>query len=84
MRSTLADVTLRLSATSLGFSVDARLRSFGDRWIAIADIASERELGLGTTARQALEGALAFLATKDRVALLCDPGLFAASAAVAS
>jgi hypothetical protein len=64
--------------------VDVRLRSFGDRWLAVAEIADERELGLGTTPRQALEGALASLASEDRAALLCDPGLFGASAAVAS
>jgi hypothetical protein len=84
MRSTLADVKFRLSAPSLGFWVDVRLRSFGDRWLAVAEIANDRELGLGTTPRQALEGALASLASEDRSALLCDPSLFGASAAVAT
>jgi hypothetical protein len=84
MRSTVADVRFRLSAPSLAFWVDVRLRSFGGRWVAVAEIANDRELGLGTTPRQALEGALSSLTTEDRSALLCDPSLFGASSAKAT
>ncbi|HEV8053748.1 MAG TPA: hypothetical protein VGP30_02850, partial [Candidatus Limnocylindrales bacterium] len=42
---TLVRVNVRLSATSLDFWVDVRLRSFGGRWIAIAEIAGEQEVG---------------------------------------
>ena len=72
----------RLSAPELDLSVDVRLRSFGDRWIAAAEIAGDRELGLGSSAREALTAALASLGQAASEALLADPALFGPSAAV--
>jgi len=78
-RLTLVDVRFRLSASSLVFYVDVRLRSFGERWIAVADISGDSELGLGTSAREALAGALSTLGAQATTALLADPRLLAAS-----
>ena len=47
MMPTLVSVEFRLSASAYDFWVDVRLRCFGDRWVAVADIADEPELGLG-------------------------------------
>jgi hypothetical protein len=49
---------LRLTAPSLDFWVDVHLRSFGGRWIAVAEITDEKELGLGSTSREALASAI--------------------------
>jgi hypothetical protein len=76
-------VQFRLAAPVVDFWVDVRLRSWGDRWLAVADIAGEPEIGLGRTARQALEGALASLGQRTARALLADPALAAASADIA-
>lgn len=63
----------------LDFTVDVRLARFGDRWLAVADIADEPEVGLGQSARQALEAALASLGDVAARALLADTALLAAS-----
>lgn len=63
---------LRLSAPSLGFWVAVRLRSFGDRWIAVADIADDLELGTAMTARGALAQALSPLGGEAADSLLDD------------
>ncbi len=63
----------------LDFSVTVRLARFGDRWLAVAEIADEPEVGLGRTARQALEAALASLGEHATRALLADTALLAAS-----
>ena len=83
MMPTLVSVEFRLSASAYDFWVDVRLRCFGDRWVAVADIADEPELGLGRTARQALEGALAPLGRRAADAFLSDPVLLSASADIA-
>lgn len=49
MRPTLVSVKLRLRASCLEFWVGVRLRNFGGRWVAVAEIAGEHELGLGAT-----------------------------------
>ena len=59
--------------------MDVRLRSWGDRWLAVAEIAGEPEIGLGGNARAALEGALASLGQRAASAFLTDPTLPAAS-----
>lgn len=61
---------LRLAAPEIDFWVDVRLRSWGDRWLAVADIAGDPEIGVGTNVRQALEGALAPLGQRTAQALL--------------
>ncbi len=73
----------RLSAPSLDFCVDVRLRKVGGRWIAVADIAGEHELGLGATARTALTAALSSLPGAAAAALLADPELFDVSRKIA-
>lgn len=65
-------MNLRLTAPSLDFWVDVRLRSFGDRWIAVAEIAGEPELGLGSEPGEALASALSALGSDAVCALLGD------------
>ncbi len=78
--STLVRTQFTLSAPGrLDFSVRVRLGRFGDRWLAVAEIADEPEVGLGRTARQALEAALASLGEHAARALLADTALLAAS-----
>jgi hypothetical protein len=74
----------RLVAEAPDLAVDVRLRSFGDRWMAVADIAGEVEIGLGRTAREALVGALARLDQYAASALLSDLALLAPSVEIAS
>lgn len=76
------NVEFRLTAPAMDFWVDVRLCSLGggDRWLAVADIAGEPEIGLGLTARRAIEGALAALGPQTAQAFLADPALLAASA----
>jgi hypothetical protein len=38
-------MTFRLRAPGLDFYVDVRLRGFEGRWVAVADIAGDQELG---------------------------------------
>jgi hypothetical protein len=64
----------------LEFHVDVRLTNRGARWVAVAEIAGEREVGIGRTASQALAASLSVLGPHASAALLADPGLMAASA----
>ena len=66
---------LRLTAADLSFYVDVRLRSFRGRWLAVADIAGDPEIGLGLTAFDALTAALSSLGPTATSALLADPQL---------
>jgi len=68
-------VELRLTDPALDFWVDVRLRSWGDRWLAVADIAGESEVGLGRSAREALGNALTPLGELAARAFLADPTL---------
>lgn len=79
MRPTLVSVNLRLSAAELDFHVDVALRSFDDRWLAVADIAGDKEIGLGRTARSALAASLATLGAQAVDRFLADPQLLALS-----
>lgn len=79
MRLTLAKMDFRLITPVVDFCVDVRLRTWRDRWLAVADIAGEPEIGLGQSARQALEGALASLGPGTARAFLADPVWFVAS-----
>lgn len=45
---------LRLRSESLPFWVDVDLRDYDGRWVAMAELAGERGLGLGLTADEAL------------------------------
>ncbi len=75
MRVTFVIVKFRVSAPSLDFYVDVRLRSFAGRWLAVADIAGEPEIGLGLTPRKALAASLASLGAAAADALMADPQL---------
>jgi hypothetical protein len=72
-------VNFRLTATDLDFWVDVRIRSFGDRWMAVAHIGGDPEIGLGATAREALAGSLGSLGDRAATVLLADPQLFGIS-----
>ena len=81
-RPKLANVQFRLTAAGFEFWVDVRLRSWGDRWLAVADISGEPEIGLGQTARRALEGALESLGRRAARAFLADAALSAVTAEI--
>jgi hypothetical protein len=83
-RPTLVSVNFRLTAPDLDFWVDVRLCSFGDRWMAVADIGGDPEVGLGATARLALAGSLTYLGDRAAAALLADPQLLAVSRTIGS
>ena len=51
-----AMTTLRLTHASLNFWIEPRLRVLNDRWLAVVDLASEPQIGLGDTAGQAVLG----------------------------
>jgi hypothetical protein len=72
-------VDFRLSASSLDFWVDVRLRGYGERWMAVADIGGEPEVGLGHTAHAALQAALVSLGDQAVQALMADPQLLSVS-----
>lgn len=71
---------IRLSSPALDFHVDVRLACHGPRWLAVAQIAGEREIGLGRTAHEALTASISSLGRAAASTLLADPGLMAASA----
>jgi hypothetical protein len=75
-------VQFQLTAPSLDFYVAVRLRQFDRRWLAVADIAGEPEVGLGNTAHQALTAALSSFGTPAVKALLADLTLWRISQSV--
>ena len=79
MQPKLVSVNFRIGAPPLDFYVDVRLRNFDGRWLAVADIGGDRELGLGRTAREALVASLASLGAIATAALLADPQLHTVS-----
>jgi hypothetical protein len=78
----LADVQFRLRHESVPFWVDVHLRCFGDRWLAVAEIAGELELGLGQSPGEALHMSLVSLGPAAASALLSDQQLFGVSCEV--
>src|SRR5918992_317850 len=78
----VVDVEFRLG-TAMGSVMDVSVRSFGDRWVAVATIADRMEHGLGRTAREALAGALASLGQPAVTVLLADLALLAPSVEIA-
>lgn len=91
MRPTLVSVNFRIGAPALDFYVDVRLRNFGDpqavegsdgRWLAVADIAGEHEIGLGSSPRGALLASLSSLGAQATAALLADPQLIGVTGSV--
>jgi hypothetical protein len=78
----LVSLNIRLSADALGLDVAIRLRELDDRWIAVAEVAGEPEVGIGATPRIALAASLATLGERAAAMLMADPELFGASLAV--
>lgn len=79
MRPTLVSVNFRIGAPTLDFYVDVRLRNFDGRWLAVADISGDREIGLGRSGREALAASLSSLGQAATTALLADPQLIGVS-----
>jgi hypothetical protein len=63
-------VDIRLHAPELDFWVDVRLREFSGRWLAVAEISGDREIGLGRSAREALAASLGSLGDRAASALM--------------
>lgn len=55
---------LRLTHPELDFWVDVRLHEFDGRWLAVADLAGEPDLGMAQEPREALRHALTSLGTR--------------------
>lgn len=49
---------LRLSHSELDFWIDVRLRDWDGKWLAVADVADEPDIGTSEDPRKALRGAL--------------------------
>jgi hypothetical protein len=73
---------IRLASPALDFHVDVRLTQRHGRWVAVALISGEREVGVGRTAPQALAASIATLG-RDAAILLADPSLMAHGALTA-
>jgi len=52
---------LRLTHPDLDFWIDVRLSEWDGRWLAVADLADEPDVGTAADAREAIRGALASL-----------------------
>lgn len=72
-------MNFRISAPTLDFYIDLRLRDFDGRWLAVADISGDQEIGLGRSPREALAASLASLGADASAALLTDPQLIGVS-----
>ncbi len=77
------DVQFRLAAPARPRGVLVRMRSFGERWVAVARIDDEPQWGLGSSARQALGAALVSLPGSTRTALMADLALLPPSTEIA-
>ncbi len=76
----VVSVNARFAVEELGLDVDIRLRELDGRWMAVADFGGEPEVGIGSTARDALAASLATLGTRTAAAVMASPVLFGASA----
>jgi hypothetical protein len=79
-----ADVEFRLTLPRADLYVDVRLRDMGGRWLAVADIAGDREIGLGRSAAHALAASVSSLGRDATAALLADISLLGVSRRVLS
>ena len=70
MRPTLVSVNFRLTAADLDFYVDVALRSFDGRWLAVAELGGDKEVGLGRSAREALAASLSSLGAQAASSLM--------------
>lgn len=80
----VVDVQFHLAAPAYPLGVPVRMRSFGERWVAVARIDEEPQWGLGVNARQALGAALTSLPASTRTALLADLALLHPSVQIAT
>jgi hypothetical protein len=78
----LVSVNTRLASEQLGLTIEVRLRQLDGRWLAVAEIDGEPEVGIGATPRVALAAALATLGERAAAALMADPQLLGVSLAV--
>lgn len=78
----VVSINARLASAELGLDVEIRLRQLGDRWLAVAELGGEPEVGIGPTARVALTAALTTLGERAAAAFMADPQLFGISAAI--
>lgn len=73
---TAADTQFVLSAPGVVASVEVRLRSIGERWVAVAVVdGAPAEVGIGAQPRDALVASLGRLGLVERTALLADLSL---------
>ena len=63
---------LRLTHPALDFWIDVRVRQLNGRWLAVADLAGEPDVGVGDTPSQALWDALSSFRLVLRADLLDD------------
>ena len=70
---------IHLSSPAVDFEVDVRLTRRDDRWVAVARVRGQSQVGLGRTAREALAASVGHLDRRAAAALLAEPGLMAAS-----
>jgi hypothetical protein len=78
----LISVNARLGSQELGIEVGIRLRQLEGRWLAVAELGGDPEVGIGATPRAALTAALATLGQRTAAALMADPQLFGLSAEI--
>ena len=78
----LVSINTRLVCEDLGLDLEIRLRQLDGRWMAVADLGGEPEVGIGPTPRVALAAALATLGERAAAILMADPQLLGASAAI--
>ena len=78
----LVSVNVRLAAKEIGLDVEIRLRQLGDRWLAVAQIGDDPEVGIGATPRVALAASLATLGDRAVAMLMADPTLLGVSATI--
>lgn len=57
---------LRLTSPTLPFWVDVDLRDYDGRWVAVAELAGDKALGLGKGAVDAVERSIASLDSSTR------------------
>ena len=80
--TTSESVEFELAHPFFGFAISMRLHNLGGRWLATAQRADSRLLGIGATAREAFTVAIAPLGARTAALLMADPALFGASVRV--
>jgi hypothetical protein len=79
-RPRLVSVNFRIASRELGLDVAVRLRQLDGRWLAVAELDGEPEVGIGASAREALAASLATLGKRAASVLMADPQLMGVSA----